>query len=157
MQKIIRRPFLMLFILLNAYCLINLVTNGAYCQHFRLNGSNSLPFYLFKTDSVGIPVRNMYVSLSHPLSSQDLFKQVVGLPGDQIVILDQHVFINGINYGYIYENSPSGILLSPIKHELVPEEFFFVHATHPQSFDSRYAEFGLVAKDQLKERLCPIF
>ena len=99
----------------------------------------------------------MYVSLSHPFSHQDLFKQIVGMPGDQIVIHHQRVFINGQDYGHIYDSSPSGLSLSPISEGIIPAGFFFVYATHSQSFDSRYAEFGLVAKEQLKENLWPIF
>jgi len=148
---------LILFVLVNIYCLTNLLTGGAYCRHFRLNGSNSLPFYIFSTGSLLPLEREMYVSVSHFVSHQDLFKKIVGFPGDQITIRDQNVFINGKEYGYIHPVSPSGLILSPIAEGLIPEGFVFVHATHPESFDSRYAEFGLVAIGQLKERLWPIF
>lgn len=153
----IKRLGILLLVFLNGYCAINLLTEGTYCMHFRLNSSNSLPFYLFKTSSLTNLEREMYVSFAHPYSYQDLFKQVVGLPGDPIVICDQHVFVNGNDYGYIYLRSPSGLKLSAISEKVIPEGYVFVHATHPESFDSRYAEFGLVAKAQLKERLWPIF
>lgn len=149
--------FIFLFIVVNGYCLANLLTDGAYCRHFRLNASNSLNFYIFTTSPLPSIERGIYVSLSHPYSYQDLLKQIVGLPGDQILIRDQHVFINDTDYGYIHQVSPSGLVLSAISEGIIPEDFFFVHATHPQSFDSRYAEFGLVEKMQLKERLWPIF
>lgn len=152
-----KRLLIFFFTAINVYCLANLFTDGAYCQHFRINSSESLPFYIFKTSPVKSVEREMYVSLSHPFSHQDLFKQIVGLPGDQITIHNQHVFINGQDYGYVYDSSPSGLSLSPISEGVIPEDFVFVYATHPQSFDSRYAEFGLVAKEQLKERLWPIF
>ncbi|CAF24155.1 conjugative transfer signal peptidase TraF [Candidatus Protochlamydia amoebophila] len=146
-----------LLIGINAYGLTNLATEGTYCQHFRLNSSSSLPFYIFSTSSLKMVERNMYVSLTHPFSSQELLKQIVGLPGDLITIRDQHVWVNDKDYGFIYSTSPSGLALSPLPEGIIPQGFFFVHATHPQSFDSRYAEFGLVSKEQLKERLCPLF
>lgn len=99
----------------------------------------------------------MYASISHSLSCRDLFKQIVGLPGDQIAINHDRVFINGCDYGYIHPKSPSGLLLSPISEGIIPEGFVFVHATHPESFDSRYSEFGLVDIVQIKERLWPVF
>lgn len=148
---------LILLVLFNGYCLTSVLTEGAYCRHFRINSSNSLPFYIFKTSPLASIERDAYVSLSHPLSSQDLIKQVVGLPGDQIIIRGQHVFINDQDYGYIHQVSPSGLSLSAISEGCIPKGFVFLHATHPQSFDSRYAEFGLVANEQLKERLWPIF
>lgn len=149
--------FIFFFVLINVYCLLNLMTTGACCQHFRINSSNSLPFYIFKTSPIETIEKGMYVSLSHPFSHQDLFKQIIGLPGDQITIFGQHVYIGNKDYGFVYKTSPSGLSLSPISEKVIPEGFFFVYATHPQSFDSRYAEFGLVAKEQFKERLCPIF
>ena len=157
LKLMFKRLFILLFILINAYCLTNLLTGGSYCQHFRLNSSNSLPFYLFTASPIDSLERGMYVSFSHSFANQDLLKQIVGMPGDQITIHQQHVFINGQDYGYIYETSLSGFSLSPILEGIIPEGFVFVHATHPQSFDSRYAEFGLVAKEHLKERLWPIF
>jgi conjugal transfer pilin signal peptidase TrbI len=153
----VKPAFILFLFLLNGYGLTNLLTGGIYCQHFRLNSSKSLPFTLFTVSPIESLERNMFVSLSHPFSHQDLFKQIVGLPGDHIAIHHQHVWINGQDYGYLYDISPSGLSLSPICEGMISEGFVFVHAIHPQSFDSRYAEFGLVAKEQLKERLWPIF
>ena len=158
MQKIKLSIFIaFFFIAIDIYCLVNVVTGGAYCQHFRINSSHSLPYYVFASSPITIIERDMFVSLSHIVSEKDLFKKVVGLPGDRIAIRDQHVFINDRDFGYVYQFSPSGTCLSPIEEGVIPENFFFVYATHPESFDSRYNEFGLVAKEQLKEKLCPIF
>lgn len=158
MPKIIKGKLLLLFLVfINAYILTNLFSNSKYCNHFRINTTDSLHYYLFKTSPIENIERDMFVSLSHPASHLDLFKKVVGLPGDQIEIIDHQVFVNGKKFGYIEELSPSGLSLSPITESFIPEGFFFVHATHPLSFDSRYEQFGLVAKEQLKERLWPIF
>jgi conjugal transfer pilin signal peptidase TrbI len=140
--KKVLKPFLtLLFIVVNGYCLINIATHGTYCQHFRINVSDSLPYYIFTASPLDYSEnieRGAYVSLSHDLSVRDLLKQVVGLPGDKITVRDQHIFINDHEYGFIHEISPSGLPLSPIDEEIIPEDHVFVHATHPQSFDSRY-------------------
>jgi len=158
MQKVnFKHIMLFLFVFINAYCLTNVLTDGAYCRHFRINITNSLPYYVFTASPITSVERDMFVSFSHSLSERDLIKQVVGLPGDKISILNQHVVVNGRDCGSIQETSPSGMPLSPIKEEIIPEGYLFVHATHSLSFDSRYAEFGLVSKEWLKERVCPIF
>jgi conjugal transfer pilin signal peptidase TrbI len=144
-------------IVVNSYAGINLLTDGKYCSHFRINCSESLPFYLFSASSLDKLEREVYVSLVHPLSNKPLFKQIVGLPGDLVTVENQHVFVNGKNYGYIHQISPSGSVLSAISINEIPEGFVFLHASHPKSFDSRYGEFGLVAVEQLREKLCPIF
>lgn len=153
----LKRTLIVLALVINMYCAVYILTDGAYCNHIRINSTNSLPFYVFSTSHLDSIERGDYVSLIHHLSYQDLFKQVVGLPGDKILINDQQAFVNGINCGHIYPLSPSGKSLSPISDGIIPEGFIYVHATHPESFDSRYAEFGLVALDQLKEKLWPIF
>ena len=158
MQKIrIKQMAIFLFVLINGYCFTNVITGGAYCRHFRINITDSLPYYLFTTSPITLVEREMFVSFSHAFSVRDLIKKVVGLPGDKIVVQDHRIFVNGQDYGSIQQISPSGMSISPIKETVIPEGYVFVHATHPLSFDSRYAEFGLVAKEQLKERVCPIF
>lgn len=160
MQKIIPSKIYLLFLLLalvNGYALINILTEGTYCQHFRINQTKSLPFYLFYASPFKNLEDKMYVSFKHSLLPQDLFKQVVGLPGDLITVNDQHVLINEIDYGFIQLETPSGRSLSPIEAGVIPQGYVFVRATHPLSFDSRYSEFGLVAVEQLKEQLWPIF
>lgn len=158
-MQALKQKWIVIFLLsfVNIYCLTNVVTGGRCCNHFRINISNSLPFYLFSTSALKSIEREMYASISHSLSCRDLFKQIVGLPGDQIAINHDRVFINGCDYGYIHPKSPSGLLLSPISEGIIPEGFVFVHATHPESFDSRYSEFGLVDIVQIKERLWPVF
>ena len=158
MQKIrLKYLLIFVFVFINAYFLTNLLTDGAYCRHFRINITNSLPYYIFTASPITTVERGSFISFSHPLSDRDLIKQVVGLPGDTIVIENQHVFVNEQDYGYIQYTSPSGISFYPINEGVIPEGYYFVHATHPLSFDSRYEKFGLVAKEQVKEKVCPIF
>ena len=102
MQKIKLSIFIaFFFIAIDIYCLVNVVTGGAYCQHFRINSSHSLPYYVFASSPITIIERDMFVSLSHIVSEKDLFKKVVGLPGDRIAIRDQHVFIADAMFKYV--------------------------------------------------------
>lgn len=98
----------------------------------------------------------MYVTIRHPLSKSKLAKQIVGVPGDLIRIDNGAFHVAGKKYGQILTHSRSGSPMTPINEGIIPEGYFFVYATHPQSFDSRYAEFGLVHLDQLVEELCPL-
>jgi conjugal transfer pilin signal peptidase TrbI len=153
----LKKSLLIAFLLINLYAAVNVLSSGTYCDYIRINLTNSLPFYVFYSSPLDNIERGMYVSLVHPLSSRQLFKQIVGLPGDQINIQDQHIFLNGKDYGYVHPISSSGMSLSAIAEVEIPDGFVFVYAIHPKSFDSRYAEFGLVAMEQLKGQLWPIF
>lgn len=124
---------------------------------FRWNMSDSLPFSAFKSSPVKEIKKGMYVSIRHPKSNLNLAKQVVGSPGDKIQIIQNHVWVAGNDYGAILDKSRSGKPLKPISIQTIPQDHFFVHATHPESFDSRYEEFGLIHQNQIREILWPLF
>ena len=102
-------------------------------------------------------IKNQYISFEHPQLNILLAKQVIGIAGDCISIKDNHICINDQVYGDILERSKSGLDLHPIAEGIIPEGYLFVYAPHPDSFDSRYQEFGLVNQEHLKESLCPLF
>ncbi len=93
----------------------------------------------------------------HPLSPIPLAKRVIGLEGDQIAISEMELYINGESFGKILPKCSLGKELNPLSEGYIPQGYFFAYADHPQSFDSRYAEFGLIPIDQIQELLWPIF
>lgn len=123
----------------------------------RRNVSDSLPFSIFLSTKLREIEPHMYVALEHPKSSLLIAKQVIGFPGDFMTIRDRNLYINGVNYGGIRQKTRSGSLVDPICEGAIPQGYVFVYAPHPDSYDSRYAEFGLVAISQLKEELWPLF
>lgn len=145
------KSLVILYAIVGAYLICDYTFKG-----LRINTSESLPFYFFTSSKIKHVQRNMYVTIRHPLAKSKLAKQVVGIPGDLIRIEDGVIYISDKVYGKILTHSRSGSPMTPINEGLIPEGYFFVYATHPQSFDSRYAEFGLVSLDQLVEELCPL-
>ena len=82
-----------------------------------------------------------------------LSKRVIGLPGDRITITSfknggQAISVqNGSNPPILLpllNTTQEGFPLTASKDAIVPEAKVFVAGDHPRSFDSRYAEFGLV-------------
>ncbi len=147
---------LMLFVGVAFYWTLSLMIHERHICLVK-NVSESLPFSYFFGYKINEPERGMYVAFEHPKAEILLAKRVAGLPEDFISIRDEQVFINGIYYGHIQNKSPSGISLSPIQEGSIPKGYVYVVGSHPSSFDSRYAEFGLIAISQLKERLWPLF
>ncbi|MFI5342792.1 MAG: S26 family signal peptidase [Chlamydiales bacterium] len=121
------------------------------------NVSNSLPFSYFIGYRINEPTHGMYVTFEHPESEILLAKRIAGLSGDLIEIKNQQVYVNHIPYGIIQERSPSSRPLTAIQEGKIPYGYVYVYGTHPSSFDSRYAEFGLIPISQLKEQLWPLF
>lgn len=125
----------------------------------RWNLSNSLPGRMFiGTTWTFTPKRYDIISFDHPLFAAPIAKCVVGVANDRIEIVNGHVFVSGADRDIVLDKSPrSGKPLTPIQSCTIPEGYVYVWAPHPESFDSRYAEIGLIHVTRIKERLWCVF
>lgn len=115
-----------------------------------VNKSASLPHHYFLIVK-GISVdRGDCISIKghHPLYTEDLhfIKRIEGLSGDEIAPLLTD----------LKAITRKGENLSPLALKTVPEGYVFVRADHPDSYDSRYEEFGLVSVEHIKGRAFPV-
>lgn len=82
--------------------------------------------------------------------SKTYVKRVIGLPGDQINIVDSKVYINEqcIEEPYIYESMRNkGNVEFPL---VVPKNFYFVLGDNRNySTDSRYSEVGMIHHEDI--------
>jgi signal peptidase I len=94
--------------------------------------------------------RGDIVVLKYPLDpSVDYIKRVVGLPGDEVLLQDGQVWVNGerIDEPYVDEPDP----FSRQRVRVKPAHFFVLGDNRPRSSDSR--EFGLVPQDYIRGRV----
>lgn len=124
-----------------------------------INRSDSLPYTLFvsltgKKESLQ---KKTIVGFLHPMSKDKIAKEVVGLPGDEIAIKEDLLYLNGRVVANIQQETSKGVKLTPIAQGVIEEGYIFVLGKHELSFDSRYAEFGLVEINSICETLWPIF
>jgi conjugal transfer pilin signal peptidase TrbI len=118
----------------------------------RYNPSASLPYTFY----LSIPLKHRIergdiVDFQLGTGSNLLAKIVAGIPEDLIYITDNKVYVNENEIGEVLD------FHQPITERIIPEGYYFMSGTHPESFDSRYAEFGLVSRNSIKERLWPIY
>lgn len=133
-----------------ALVLMFLVRGWIIDQVYRiaLSKSESLEtaiFFIKPIDS--LPERGDYLYFTapnNPYFSGPAVKRVVGLPGDAIEIVDRDVIVGGSRIGRAKPLTRMGDPLTPVELTVVPENYVFVAGDHIDSFDSRYAEFGLV-------------
>lgn len=125
----------------------------------RWNLSNSLPGRMFiGTTWKFTPKRGDTITFDHPMFGAPIAKIVAGVAGDEVYTLSGHIIINGADRGLVLDKSPrSGKPLTPIQPCIIPEGYVYVWAPHPESFDSRYAEIGLIHISRIKERLWRVF
>lgn len=137
-------------------CIMILISQFAI---IRWNRSHSLPGRMYiGTSWTFTPQRGDVISFDHPLFPAPIAKSVVGVAGDMVEIVNGEVFVNGIDRGRVLDKSPhSGKPLTSIKPGLIPDGYVYVWAPHPESFDSRYADIGLIHISRIKERLWCVF
>ncbi len=91
------------------------------------------------------------------LRAQPFFKQIRGVPGDRVTTIDRQVFVNGLPMGLAKTVTFDRRPLTPIGATIIPPGYYYVQGTHPDSFDSRYRESGLVRADQVIGKVLPLF
>ena len=131
---------------------------------FSINMTESLPHYLYFIEKHKSPKKNDYIQFEihnhnhgHDTKYPLWVKQIKGVSGDEISILNQTVFINGKLICIAKENFLNGSKANVIVQGQIPEGYVYVYAPHKDSFDSRYQEFGLVSLDDVIGVAHPVF
>ena len=80
-------------------------------------------------------------------------KTVRGVSGMTVSVgEDGTVFLDGVAIGRAKSHALDGRPLEAIAPGTIPPDHYFLHANHPDSHDSRYAEIGLVPRDRILGR-----
>ena len=116
--------------------------------HITLNASTSLPYAAFFCIKSLHPKRGDLVCLKghaciYPAPSH-MTKRLLGMAGDRIHLRGGVLFVGRRRVGTLRKTTREGLPLTPLRTEVIPEGFVFLGGSHPDSFDSRYEEFGLV-------------
>jgi conjugal transfer pilin signal peptidase TrbI len=91
------------------------------------------------------------------LKEQPFFKRVVGLPGDEVTVVDRDVFVNKVFVGHAKTHTFDRRPIEPIASTVIPPGHLYVQGTSVDSFDSRYRSSGLVAQRDIEAKVRPIF
>lgn len=85
-----------------------------------------------------------------PNGEDNYVKRVIGLPGDEIEIINDTLYINGIAYDedYLTDIQTDEVLVRYFSSAKVPADTYFVMGDNRKySYDSR--EFGVINKDSI--------
>lgn len=148
-RKITLRQWLMMMSLSGATYLFMTVTAIGIGQ------TPSLPYRYYFTIKGLTPQLHDLVSIKghttvyHP-QPLSYVKRLAGVSGEPITIKHKQLFVGGRLIGPIRTHTRSGQPLTSLKASIIPPGYVFVSADHPHSFDSRYAEFGLVKLEHIQ-------
>ena len=159
-----RQPLMMGLVILGIASLLvsALIVVSSYWR-VAINVTPSLPDHVYLIDlKDATPERDGLIAFKAqgmpPIPDQvTVVKIVRGLPGDVITVIERAVYVNGRFAGYAKPKSHTGESLMPITSQTIPEGKVFVHAPHPDSFDSRYAIPGLIDQAQVIGRARALF
>ena len=114
-----------------------------------VNKSESLPGVIFLLDKTKAPDCGDITVVDMPVDGRfyrgsRVIKMIKGCHGDVITHYDREIFINHRSVGVAMNKSSDGKHdLFPIPESAIPDNKVYLAATHHQSYDSRYASFGL--------------
>ncbi|NNF40793.1 MAG: hypothetical protein HKN64_05395 [Woeseiaceae bacterium] len=140
--------------------LVLLIADRVIAPHYRLalNESESLPgtVYLVKTGdlprcgaAIGEHVQFQMLSDARWYTGERMLKVAKGCPGDLVRIEGRKVYINNWFAGEAVPTLEDGTAMTVISAGVIPAGHFYMWASHPSSFDSRYAEFSLISEQQI--------
>lgn len=123
-------------------------------RHLAFSRSESAAPALYLVSPLTRPLRRGdYVSLPtppNPYIDAQVIKRVRGVAGDRIERDGPIIRINGAEVARVKPQGRRGETLTPIAVGLIPDGYVYLSGTHRDSFDSRYAEFGLVPVDLIE-------
>jgi signal peptidase I len=121
------------------------------------NMTNSVPHTLFLVHTTSLPKKGEYALVDHPQFERFLIKKVAGLEGDVVDTNSSQILLNNQIVGALKERTSTGGKLTPIASQFIPAGKFFVLGESANSYDSRYANFGLVDHSQVRGTAWPLF
>ncbi|MEX2258298.1 MAG: S26 family signal peptidase [Woeseia sp.] len=137
-----------------------LLADRLIAPHYRLayNESDSLPGTLFLVRVGQLPGcgpdRGEYVQFrmrndARWYRGKHLLKVAKGCPGDVLTILDRHIYINDWPAGEAVPALNDGTPMAMISAGVIAEGHYYMWASHAASFDSRYAAFNVIPRQQI--------
>lgn len=131
--------------------------------HPAVNRTESLPFTLFLIER---GERNLsvgdYAAFNPKPDSVDGFeltfvKEIACGPRQRIEAINREIFCDGKKIALAKTHSKRGEPLDVIASGVIPPDHYFMRGTHPDSYDSRYAKFGLIDRCRFSGKAHPLF
>jgi len=116
-----------------------------------INYSESLSYKFVVIDKAKKPINKGQIAVFYVFDNKQLgvkkikfIKILGGSAGSSILVNDNKIFIDNNFIGIIKEYSKNNQKLNSISSQIIPAQKYFFYSPHPDSFDSRYQEIGLI-------------
>lgn len=113
-------------------------------------------FLIYKTKNVKKGDLITFKSPETGIYRDTFTKKIMGVAGDVVSVRGQEILVNNIALGKIKSKSKTGAILHPIATQQITKGKYFVWSDNIDSFDSRYAEIGLIHESDIYGVAYPI-
>ncbi len=148
------------WIYLAVFLAISMLSNR---YHLAINRTHSLPQKLFVIERGNQDVEvGDYVAFYPKKSATggyrlEFIKEVACKEGQKLEQVERVIYCDGKEIAKAKPVSLKGEPLIAISSRVLGEDEFFVRGTHPDSYDSRYDQFGLIDRCRLVGKALPVF
>jgi conjugal transfer pilin signal peptidase TrbI len=134
--------------------------------HFAINLSPSLPGKLYLVERGTLPARGDLAEFRFDgavyTRGTRMVKRAAGVGGSLVDVAPlpdgrMELRVDGAMVGVAKRHASSGRPLTASKPRVLDADEYYMAATHPDSFDSRYVEFGAVKREQIIGRAIEVF
>lgn len=127
-----------------------------------LNLTQSLPGIVFLVERGVMPERGDLVAFkweaNWPYPHGSIFlKRLIGLPGATVTTHGREFFVDGTSVGRAKEKARTGETLEIGPIGTIPNGYYYVAGSHPDSLDSRYQITGWIARERIIGKAHRIF
>jgi|TARA_R110002096_G_scaffold14761_4_gene51999 conjugal transfer pilin signal peptidase TrbI len=126
---------------------------------FGLNMTESLPHWAFVVDAEALATKGELAMFEVPDNAyydRPFVKRIVGVEGDVIEVRGRRIYVAGVFVGEAKPFAQSGRPLEAIESQVIPAGYVFMSGEHIDSYDSRYAEIGLIPRERIIGRAFPV-
>jgi len=142
------------------YCGLTVLCVGLLSSQLSIvvSETDSHPVHYFLNFKHLKPRLNDYTLADSAWAGKKIIKQIIGIDGDFVWCNGlNEVFVNDRLVGFTHPCGLDGRALTPIQMQIIPEGTVFLYSPHRSSFDSRYAQLGLVPVSKLEGRVFPLW
>ena len=120
-----------------------------------INRSESLPIHAVLIQKGRLPAKPDQIFVfklqnnpAYNFAEVNFIKLVAGFAGDKIEVVNQDFYItHKFTHKFIGTAKTQGLkgeTLNPLSSQTIPQHKFFAYTPHPDSYDSRYQQIGLI-------------
>lgn len=152
------RVLLIVFVIFGGSSLFHLAFPDVSLAFNRSQSLNGWVYIIIKNRVPNVGELVAFYPPKNPYYQNKWFvKEIKAQGGDRISFENSNVYINGVYESYAKSFTKKGKKLARGNEGTIPVGYYYVGTSHPDSYDSRYADIGWIPQSSFIGRAIKIF